>query len=516
MSKNAIILGLLTLVGLVIAPILGGLVAQGAFFKIGMFAGIALLISVCLTLRSNIWMVIPLCSALTGSIYVLPLPFKVSELAVVLAFGMFLLLYAMKGVPPLSAFNWYDGFMILNVLYLTTVYLRNPAGLLRFQTEIIGARPYTAVLIAILAYWVLQHVTLTPRQKYLIPVLASVGALGGAFLSIITAFLPGLGARLYPFYSGVTAPVEEVVADPGTEGTNRLIYLSKYGQALGPLLVAWRNPIQLLIFVNPIYSLLFYSALAAIAASGFRSYFAHIVALCAVSTYFRSGLSGLVRVGLAGFLTLGVLIGAQESGFDLPLSVQRTLSFLPGSWDPVAVEDAHNSSEWRFEMWRQALTTERYIRNKIFGDGFGYRMGDLAGFIHMGGMNKAGTDAIQEYFLVIGAYHSGPVSTIRTVGYFGLLLFNIWIIAMAWYAWRLIRESQGTPFFVWALFVASPVVIMPMFYWLIFGGYENDLPQAIMSLAALNILARSLNAWKTETSPAQPMSVPGSAIVASP
>src|SRR5690606_3164252 len=108
------------------------------------------------------------------------------------------------------------------------------------------------VLIALLAYWVLQHITLTARQRYLIPVLTSIGGLGAAFLSIVTAFLPSLATKILPFYSGVTSPQDPTLVDPGAGSTDRSVYLTSYGKVVGTLLVAFRDPGYLLLFINPL------------------------------------------------------------------------------------------------------------------------------------------------------------------------------------------------------------------------------------------------------------------------
>ena len=54
----------------------------------------------------------------------------------------------------------------------------------------------------------------------------------------------------------------------------------------------------------------------------------------------------------------------------------------------------------------------------------------------------------QENMLISGDFHSGPVSTIRFVGYVGLALFFPLLVGIAVYAARLIKRAKGTPYFL--------------------------------------------------------------------
>jgi len=496
LNKNAIFLGLVTIGALILALFLGMFVAEGDYSKLGLLAFISGVLTVCTILRANIWVLIPLCGAFTGGIGFFPGNIKVSELAILVAFGMFFVLSSMKAIPKLPRWNGYDKLLFLNLAYLATVYARNPAGMLVFQSDIIGGRPYFEIVIALLAYWVFQRVTLTPKQAVLIPVLSCVGAIGNSFLGAITAFSPGLAYRISPLYTGVTLPSSGDSLAIASEGDERQGYLAGYGTTVGSGMVAFFDPLRLFFFLNPLLSIIYVSAVVAILLSGFRSMFASLVALTALSVYFRTGMAGVARVGVVVIAALVIVITCQSAGFELPLPAQRALSFLPGSWDPRALSDAKASSEWRFEMWKQALTTDRYIHNKLLGDGFGFRIQDIQGFMSMGGIEATTPEQVQDYFLVTGTYHSGPVSTIRFVGAVGLFLFNAWMIVLARYAWQLIRRARNSPFFIYALYIGSPVIALPPFYWFVAGGYDGNLITTILALAGLNMIARSLQSYE--------------------
>ncbi|MEI8123314.1 MAG: hypothetical protein WCI20_14890, partial [bacterium] len=87
MNKNAIFLGLVTFFALIAALFLGMFVAQGKFRDLGLIIVVVGLFSMCLFLRGNIWMIIPLCSGITGTIGFLPGNITISEIATLVAFG---------------------------------------------------------------------------------------------------------------------------------------------------------------------------------------------------------------------------------------------------------------------------------------------------------------------------------------------------------------------------------------------------------------------------------------------
>jgi hypothetical protein len=200
----------------------------------------------------------------------------------------------------------------------------------------------------------------------------------------------------------------------------------------------------------------------------------------------------VIRLSLVGFACLAVLITFQGRLYQLPLSAQRALSFLPGKWDYFAVKEAKASTDWRVRMWTESLFTDKYIQSKAFGDGFGFTKRQLE-WVMANTFNMSDEDQ-QEHYLRVGGVHSGPVSTIRYVGFFGLAIFTWLMIAMAKMAWRLIIRSKNTPFFAACLFVGVPVVWEPFNYYLIFGGFDNAMPTAIFGLGMLKVLKNSLDA----------------------
>src|SRR5262249_8174204 len=104
----------------------------------------------------------------------------------------------------------------------------------------------------------------------------------------------------------------------------------------------------------------------------------------------------------------------------LPLSIQRSLTFLPLSLDEEAILSAKGSTDWRLQMWSEVLPlVPQYL---ILGKGLGIDTHDLA----MMANGMKGSEAFSGAVMA-GDYHNGPLSLIIGFGIFGVIGF-IWFL----------------------------------------------------------------------------------------
>jgi hypothetical protein len=247
---------------------------------------------------------------------------------------------------------------------------------------------------------------------------------------------------------------------------------------------------------------MFMIGVTAILLAGFRSALMRVFEVFVLASYFRRGIREVMRAAAPGLGVLVALLLLQGRVISLPFAAQRALSFLPGNWDDDAKLQAEGSTQWRVEMWKAMLTEDKYIHNKWLGDGFGFTHQQLE---IMAAVDMSGSNADQQENLMIsGGVHSGPVSSIRYVGYVGLALFLIYLVSLARFSVRLIRRAQGTPFFPMALAVGVPTIVFPANFVFIFGSYSDDLPGAIMILGTLKLLSNSLDAYEAKIKKSAP------------
>ena len=199
--------------------------------------------------------------------------------------------------------------------------------------------------------------------------------------------------------------------------------------------------------------------------SGFRGalLFALVVFLLAV--VLRRNLRDLWVSSAVALFCVVVLVSIQGSLLQLPFTMQRALSWLPGDWNQEAVADAEGSSRWRFEMWGWAWNDDRILRDRTWGQGFGLSIDDMNLIANslmagQGGANLLG-GSDRENFMITGTFHSGPLSTIKYIGVVGFCLYYPLMLYMAVFAWRLCRRAFGTKAFALSLFVGIPIIYEP-------------------------------------------------------
>jgi hypothetical protein len=451
-----------------------------------------------LVMRGFIWLLIPIFWTLVGQMQGLALPFAARDIVIALVFLAFLALSTLKAVRRKPEYELLDKVLLLLLLYILSVFVRNPVGFQAIGSDRVGGRPYISAIFGCLAYWVLVRSSLPDRwgQRLLIAMLA--GQLIEGVLSTIAYYFPSTTPSIAYFYSNVFDGAFQAGNVNGPEGENagRLIHLSGIGVPLALFAVAFWKPLTL---INPlhIWRFLFLSAaFFAILLSGFRNLFLAASMYFILSSWLYHGLHSIVRFSIIATPFLAIALMLQGTFLNLPLSAQRALSFLPGKWDNVAVAEARESTEWRVFMWKEALFGDKYIHSKWFGDGFGFSMTDLQ---IMAANTLTGNTADQhENLLISGGVHSGPVSTIRYVGYIGLIIFLYLIYLTARNALHIIRRARGTPFFILTLFIGLPILWFPFHFILVYGAFERDLPTAIYAIGILRMLKNSLQDYEAK------------------
>lgn len=480
----------------------GKLAAQGQFSTVAFIAIGLITLALVIKLKTRVWMMMMIAWPLTGKMGFLDIPFSVRDVFAIMTLLGSIVMLAFKMYGKKARFGGLDALLLINVFYLVTVFIRNPVGLDVFDAERVGGRDYFNIAVAAFAYFILSRTTATPTQLRKVPLIIAFVTGLVALLSIATYLRPSLFPILATLYSGVYSgsyEAQNVLNAQYMDGSNsdRIDTLLYFAQAGFLFLCSYYRPLTL---INPIYFGRFCMMLVCVLAtlfSGFRSVLFYNAIIFFLSSYFRNHLRQTAKIIILSIPLLIFLLVGQGRMFELPLPAQRALSFLPGNWKYEVVHDAKGSTEWRVEMWKRALLTDRYIENKLLGDGFGFRRLDMSRLERMNALGASFVD-VQEMMMLSGNYHSGPVSAIRYVGAVGLILYYIFIIALAVHAARLIRSCRETPFFIPALFFCLPVFFHPFFYTFIFGGYQNSIVETIFALGCLKMLERSLAAYSEQ------------------
>ncbi|MBV9674425.1 MAG: O-antigen ligase family protein [Verrucomicrobia bacterium] len=466
--------------------------SEEALLLAGIF-GFMLALAINLTLRERIWILIPAFWYVTGRIGALPLPFSVRDLAILLAAGMFVLLFAIRAIRGNTKTEFLDVMVFVNFAYLMTVFFRNPAGLNSLGSSTVGGRPYFDAAIGLVAFVVLTRVHLTPRLAKILPLLVAIPPITTSLLGALTHFVPSSAPFVSRLYSDIDVS-EYLLQQAGmdTSGPSRVTSLLS-GARVGLLsLLSYFEPLSLLLPIHWFRFGCFFAVCIGIALSGFRNAILFLAFAFVVATWLRRGLGKAILVSIVGVILAFGLVTIHNFGFSLPVPAQRALSFLPGDWDADAKADAEDSADWRFYMWDMVLHTDTYIHNKLLGDGFGFSSYELQ-IMENAQLGETGfvDGSRQESFLIQGAFHSGPLSAVRYVGAVGLSLYLLLLVTSACYAWKLIRRCSNSDFFPVALMVGIPVIYEPIQYVLVFGQFDSGFPNTLFLCGMLKLISKS-------------------------
>lgn len=493
-SSNQIVVWAALLLGLLVAVMIGSAVGSSDMRMVaGLMAAIPIAV-IFVKLKTNIWVLLPIGYYLTGRLPWLPLPFTVRDLLFMTVIFFFTLFFATRALPWKRKLGTLDYLIYINLAYLATVYVRNPVGFWAIQSSMVGGRPYFEIFLATGAFMILSRVRLSDPIAKALPLFFLIPTCIVAALDVVARTMPQLSYPLAMIYSGVGSMSVTAGLEKAAEvGQDRIVGLKEMGFVGILALCARYNPITLLSPLFPVRTLLFLAALLTIFLSGFRVTFLAATVFFVLATLLRGrGRDIWIAVG-TGILVLVVVISMQGKVVQLPLTMQRALSWLPGDWSQEAVEGAEDSSRWRFEMVEWAWNDNTILRNKAWGQGIGLSIDDmnLIASSMMAGASGAsllgGSD--RENFMITGTFHNGPISAIKCVGVIGLALFSVLIIYLAVRAWKLCVLTAGSKAFPLALFVGMPIIFFPFQFLVLTGFYELDLTVAIFSAGLLNLVS---------------------------
>jgi hypothetical protein len=469
--------------------------SQIGYLKIA--AGLTIVMFVAGGLRQRAWVLIPMAWAFSGASFFLPFNLSLHDAAILLVFSAYIGYRVLAQQEVRHPIHVLDCLLALLVINTIVDYAHHPAGLQVLGTEMIGGRAYFNIVLALLAYWVILRLPDSVKTVSRIPYFILAGTAVIAMLNIIVYIAPSTTPYLYSLYGGLDYSGFTRSALVDTE-ISRFTGLRDCGCTLVLVLCALYPPKTLF---NPLRPRFYLLALGftMVLLSGFRGGLLASMMALAISSLLRQGWRGFVMTFLAAGLVLGTVILGQGRLYELPTSVQRGFSFLPGNWSPIVAADAESSSQTRFEWWRQIIQ-EDVIKNWWFGDGFGMSEKDSE--------NINGKTTFFEWFTLNGSFHNGPLTTIRFAGVIGLVLFYTFIIAAGIYAAKCVRLCQGTSLEPTAIFLAIQLIWFPVEFTFVFGSYDVQLPTEIFLVALLMLLMRmSARARATTAAPraAQPM-----------
>jgi hypothetical protein len=500
-SANQIVVWTALVLGLVLALVIGNAVGSSDMRLVaGLIAAIPVAV-IFVKLKTNIWVLLPIGWYLTGRLPWLPVPFTVRDLCFMAVIFFFTLFFATRAFPWKRKTGTLDYLIYINLAYLAIVFVRNPVGVWAMQSSMVGGRPYFEIGLAFGAFMILSRVQITDFIARIFPLFFVVPAWCVGILDVIGRLSPQTGSVLNSIYSGVgTGGATAAFQAEAELGTTRMNGLQNAGVSSVLAVCAKYNPITLISPLYPHRVMMLAITFGAIFLSGFRSALLFAFFAFLLSSILRGRFRDLWVTAAVALCGLILLISVQGNVLQLPLTMQRALSWLPGDWSQEAVTDAEGSTQWRLEMWQWAWNDNRILRDRVWGQGFGLSIDDMnliASSLTAGGGGASllgGSD--RENFMITGSFHSGPLSSIKYIGIVGLCLYYPLMCYMAVLAWRLCKRARGSRGFMLALFVSIPIIYEPFNFVIIFGGLDSNYSQLLFWAGLLNMTRRYVDSVK--------------------
>jgi O-antigen ligase len=397
--------------------------------------------------------------------------------------------------------------LLLAVVIVVTIKLRGGIGISTLGSEAYGGKRYILLLGAIAGYFALASHPVPPGRCLIYVAFYFLGSL----TLMVSDAGPWVPSSLYFIFALFPAESLQPVSGEAMRGEVLVrltgvtmasvgatcFLLARHGmRGVLELSERWRFlPLRFRggLAANQPWRLLFF--LAAIFVSlmgGYRSY----AIILGLTVLFLFHLEGLMRAKMMpAFVMLGIvlLVVGLPLVQKLPLSVQRSLSFLPIEVNPIIRLDAEASSEWRVKIWREVLPTiPQYL---LVGRGYsinGLELEQSADLAQFNGGNDGSVATLATDF------HNGPLSLIISLGIFGVIGF-LWFLGAAirvlLYNYRYgAAEHHRINTFLLVYFA-----VRVFYFFVIFGSFHTELT-IFTGLIGLSV---SLNGGMCRPAPAK-------------
>jgi len=485
-TVQKLVLGLITFGAFLATPWLTNEFLSGNPLPLVFLFTVAFLLLFIFVLRDTCWIAVPLCLPMTGSLNVLPIKFSPAELSILLVIGYVVLQMFMTkrqsinlGPPEI----WIPGILFAGVL-LYHWGKGGGLGLSMFGGEASGGRRFFTIVSGML---VLPALLWFPVDKSpwlsRVPLLYLIGALLEFAPFAVSSAVPALAPYIYRIYSSVNIEAYSGAQAFRDDSIVRVGQVAFVAIALQLALLCYFPPRDWIRpgrwFVVPLSIL----SLGATIWSGFRSFLFNFIITSIIALFLRS--RSLLFLGIPVFaLAIAVLVGGQGTLFNLPLTIQRTLSPFPGKWSRDALMSAESSNDFRSNI-QKVYKTDFMEKAGWLGEGYKFDakyMAARASDIGTMRMEQSG-EAQAKSYIISRDHHVGWVALHHVTGWVGFGAFVLLCLGSLFYVWRHVLQPHAAdipPEQIWATALITQAVIS---FFAVFGAIQNFIPPFCVFLA---------------------------------
>jgi len=413
----------------------------------------------------------------------LPGQMKLSDLFAAALLGIFLLQAAFQKSDkkvPLSRLEWIVIFFCAWIFFVGAF---RGFGFLAFGEEKIGGFLYVRLLLAASLVITLPRLKIPPGKWRLTMIFFII--LAPATLIADLLIIKGWDFSVVRLFVQTSTQVMDMADQAANGSDDSVARLWSGGFAASGLMIAFLALVPMRKFFRQggvIWLPVFGGIILLSLLSGFRLMTISLLVIAGLVLYFQKGFTAPRSIALI-LASCVALAATYLCAHDLPLSMQRTVSWLPGiDVSGIASGDASETVEWRFRLWKEA---SRYIPDYwLVGKGFSY---DKEEYI----ASLQSSDDLR-WALVSGSYHNGWFSMILCTGIIGTIFCLIILIAPVLSHWK--RQQQlpwRNPTFkqMHGVFLAALATTCFVFLF-VYGDVHVTFPVIFFEWAVLETLSR--------------------------
>jgi hypothetical protein len=478
LTERSIINFLIWVAGLILGPYLLGNALWGNFTPLLVVGAAAAIFCIFRVARDKLCIAPVVGYAMGGHVNFLPGKLGYSEIGLIVVIGYYLIAYtALKRSKVMTGPLYF--IVPIAIVTLIVFYHDHTAATKMTGGGRMGGRGPIFLMLGTVAY-VCGVSMNSPSPQFLArtPIIFLVLGTLAALPYVITTYLPGTAPVLYMFSDNVNVgSYVESINDTGeivraSGGAVIGIMLSIVLLSYFPIYTWWRPNRWWVAIVCLICTLM-------VILGGYRNEFVTYALMVGVAIACYSGWRVLLMIPALALVIVAATSIQNAHLVNLPLTAQRTLSFLPGDWDPEVASSAVSSNDFRRKI-SEVYMREEAFNHPLLGDGLTFDAAEFGEYSLL-----AQTQEIEDgyystkMFLAGKMFHIGWISLYDAVGLIGSAAYVFFVGSLIWVNGRMVfskfadRGSILYPLKVWMFCNILPPFIG---FFTVFGDFKTAFP----------------------------------------